>query len=866
MNRTALPYSCMAVGRAASVLLAGLGALTSAAQAQDTTYTTDADFDLGVLLNVNHDAPNSDQLQLGTQDLPFPFVSVANSGNDTVVRIDALTGVVLGEYRTAPNGEAKDPSRATVDLAGNTWVGNRAEDLLGITGSVTKVGVVIGGTRVNAAGVPDANGEFLVGPFEYSTAVDRDGDGRIRTSRGLGDDLDWPAGSDVTGGAGGGPALVQDALDELVLVYQKTTGVPNVRSLSVDAQNDLWVGGYTITPNRFRQLDDVDGSFLGASFDASVLGCGGYGGVVDANGILWSVSPNQRSLLRLDTATMTGACINFTPSTFTPRGVALDAAGNVWVAGGGEVRRLDAAGNETAQFPVAVGGNLHGLVVHPLDQSIFVADFAGGNVLRVDSGTGAVIATIPAGTQPNGVAVDAFGKVWVSCQGSDDVRRIDDASNAVDLVVPLGNGSQPFNPSDMTGSAAYTSTLRVGSWSVVTDGGQTGTLWDNVLWSANVPQGAQLAVSARSAESQAGLTAQAFAPVANGAGIVQVGRFLEVKVDFQKSAVDGSSPVLFDLTVEGDNDAEPPRECVEIDRRRAGSLLLYPEFDNRSGRMTLLTLTHVGDAADVTAEFVYIDGDDCSEFNRTETLTPHDTLTLLTPAHNPQQELGYLYVFAKDRQTGAPVAANVLIGNEIVLDGLDAFEYGVNAVCFQALTAGETDVDGDGLLDLDGVEYTQAPDQVLIPRFFGQLEPQQQAAPGAHRSQLVMIALTGGALFDTTLDFLIYNDNEEVFSAEHTFRCWEKTDLLSISGIFGNGFLQTWTNDDPDEILGASQREAGWFRIEGAQAQSTTTTILNPAFYAVLVERIGPYAVADLPFESCSQPGGVLLPRSLTGE
>ena len=47
-----------------------------------------------------------------------------------------------------------------------------------------------------------------------------------------------------------------------------------------------------------------------ASFDASVLGCGGYGGVVDANGILWSVSPNQRSLLRLDTATMTGGDFN----------------------------------------------------------------------------------------------------------------------------------------------------------------------------------------------------------------------------------------------------------------------------------------------------------------------------------------------------------------------------------------------------------------------------------------------------------------------------------------------------------------------------------------------------------------------------
>ena len=49
-------------------------------------------------------------------------------------------------------------------------------------------------------------------------------------------------------------------------------------------------------------------------------------------------------------------------------------------------------------------------------------------------------------------------------------------------------------------------------------------------------------------------------------------------------------------------------------------------------------------------------------------------------------------------------------------------------------------------------------------------------------------------------------------------------------------------------------------------ASSASTSIPSPAVYAVLVERVGPYAVADLPFELCSQPGGVLLPRSLTGE
>jgi len=42
--------------------------------------------------------------------------------------------------------------------------------------------------------------------------------------------------------------------------------------------------------------------------------------------------------------------------------------------------------------------------------------------------------------------------------------------------------------------------------------------------------------------------------------------------------------------------------------------------------------------------------------------------------------------------------------------------------------------------------------------------------------------------------------------------------------------------------------------------------IQDPAFYAVLVERIGTYGAADLPFELCSQNNGDLLPRSLLGD
>jgi hypothetical protein len=49
-------------------------------------------------------------------------------------------------------------------------------------------------------------------------------------------------------------------------------------------------------------------------------------------------------------------------------------------------------------------------------------------------------------------------------------------------------------------------------------------------------------------------------------------------------------------------------------------------------------------------------------------------------------------------------------------------------------------------------------------------------------------------------------------------------------------------------------------------AASTAVSIADPAFYAVLVERIGSFAAADLPFELCSQDNGDLLPSGVQGD
>ncbi|MCA8980013.1 MAG: hypothetical protein KDC14_08310, partial [Planctomycetes bacterium] len=766
-------------------LAAGCLALTIVGQAfgQGRTFTTDADFDEGVLTQVNHDAPNQDQLQLDLVDGTTSFIGVALSGRGTVVRIDAETGEILGEYATGPQGRPLNPSRCTVDANGNLWAGNRDDDPTGLSGSVVKVGIVIGGTRVDATGTPDPNGGYLAPPFAFSTAVDRDGDGLIRTSMGSGDVLAWPDVTDGAGGAGGGPALVEDAVDEAILVYQRTAATQN-RQISIDGSGQVWVGGYPQSPQQFDVLNPTDGSIL--SNLPLGLNCGGFAGEFDAGGILWSSSFFEDTLLRHDPVGGTVTCI---ATQLEPSGVVVDSTGNVWVAGSSELRRYDSAGTQTGAFPIAGSAGLFAITQHPADGHLWVTSFDTDEVYRVDL-AGSVVATIPVGDQPSGVAIDSNGKVWVTNNASDDAMRIDRATNAVDLTVSLGAGAQPFNPSqDMVGFVSASGLAPIGTWSVVHDGGAANIDWTQVAWSSSELAGSTIAVEARAANSPGALAGQSFVSVANGASTGLNGQLLELNVTFR--TVDGTtSPVLFDLTVDGMPGGNGD-DCVTVDRRTPSSLLLFPEFDSREGILSVFTVTHTDCAGDdVDVEFVYVDGDDCGEFNRTETLTPCDQLTGVVSAHDPNQTRGYMYCFAKDPATGEAISADVLVGQMLILNGFEHFEYSTNAVGFHGLgVEGLTDVNGDGRRDLDGVEYAQAADEFLIPRFLGQTEGFSAAAGRYLRGELVLVDLTGGRDFTTVLDFLVYNDNEEVFSAEHSFECWDRVPLLDISGVFGNQFL-----------------------------------------------------------------------------
>lgn len=258
----------------------------------------------------------------------------------------------------------------------------------------------------------------------------------------------------------------------------------------------------------------------------------------------------------------------------------------------------------------------------------------------------------------------------------------------------------------------------------------------------------------------------------------------------------------------------------------------------------------------------------CTEFDRFHTLTPNDTLSVITAFHNPEQAQGFVVVYAVDA-AGNAISFNNLIGAQMVIDGIERFEYSINPVDFRSSVeaGGATDLDGDDVRDLDGAEYETCPDELLVPRFIGQTgglqNPTAAVDGGYFGGRLILVDLNSGADFDTTVDFLTYNDNEEVFSGEYTFNCWDNPRLLQISGIFGQQFLKDFTDHNDNESVGG--RETGWFRFQGALANSTAATIQDPAIYGVYVERVGGYTAADLPFEVGSRDGHVL-PRSIFGD
>lgn len=592
------------------------------------TYTLNADFQKGRLMGVGYDIV-PDELQLTKESVTLLYLWVPNSNEGTVSKIDTRTGRELGRYRTSPKTgiDEANPSRTTVDLYGNCWVGNRQ------AGTAVKIGLLENGQYV------DRNGNGII-----DTSRDLDGDGNISGS----EILPWGADECV--------------LYEVCLVPGQektyvpgTPGVPYVndlwnpgpRGFGADAKGNVWVGTYG--SRTFYYISGATGEIL-KKIDLSSVNHTSYGALIIAEGALWSAAQDKNHVLRLDPTDDSFRTIAVPHLAY---GINVDKQNHLFVSGwqNSKLSRIDTR-TGTLEWTHEGIYESRGVAVTD-DGDVWVANSAPGTVARW-SNDGVLKTQIPVGATPTGVAVDADGKVWVVNYGDEYVKRINPDTDSIDLAKRIVGGLH-YGYSDMTGILARQNTTRIGSWSVVHNAKVANAPWDRgqISWTSTEHAGTSIKVRARTCNDQVNWSFWRDVPNgATGARLIGLipGKFIEVEA-FLQSDVPTVSPVLQDLTITPGTDfilgelvyfnnfetpPGPEWSDAKTDVTPVGQYKFLGQFQNETVKLTLDKLAqHV--AVNVAFDLYVIgrwDGNDTTQGPDIFDVRLEDGLVLMSATFN----------------------------------------------------------------------------------------------------------------------------------------------------------------------------------------------------------------------------------------
>ncbi|MCV2370938.1 dockerin type I repeat-containing protein [Roseateles oligotrophus] len=531
-----------------------------AATAGSVTYTLDSQFDLGVLQNVNHNAPNNNQLQLNVIGGGFPILWVANAGERTLSKFDttqqaASPGREVARYYTWFSNEAPTnyawsgpaPSRTAVDIDGNAYILNRHFD--------GRSAVLI---KILANGFIDRNGNGVV-----DSSFDANNDGVIQAAemKGMLDTnnngvIDCPASAPFTA------CEIQD--ERIAWAKRVPDGVAAPlrsgqlgRSLCMGTDGNLWVGLYS--DGTYYKVSGVDGHTI--SGPISVPNVSPYGCLIDKDGTLWSASLGSYMGKVTNTQSNSGPYLasSFYHGAYGSNyGIALgkdagDGHTLVYLGGTGySYLRFDSNTNSfsvpAAMFTSSLGVNVDG------SGNILVSKSSGG--ISKFSPTGALIYDRPAqagtASDSRGIMPDANNDIWQIHLGASKISKFKGETEGAVLggtaLGTLPTGNSPYTYSDASGFASANITVQTGTWNVTQDGGASGTLWGTVGWNAVVPAGASVTVKVRIADTQAALQGQSFFDVSNGTPFNTNGRYIETQVRLTASP-QGLTPIVQDVTI-----------------------------------------------------------------------------------------------------------------------------------------------------------------------------------------------------------------------------------------------------------------------------------------------------------------------------
>ncbi len=351
-------------------------------------------------------------LTLDSTKLDLAFIWVANSGQNTVSRLNTEECKETGRYAVCSN-----PSRTSVDLVGNVWVGCRSD------GGVAKIAI------------------------DEALCIDKNGNEIIDTAKDLNDD------GKVNGGE-----VYPKGQDECVLFIVYPGGGCQ-RGLGVDKDNYAWVGEWN--SKKLRRLAPDTGVVV----QEINIPNNPYGLVVDQQGIIWVSGRGGSKLVRVDPETGQSSQYAPTIGCFQPYGINLDYKGRVWIGNcccwhvgyrfDPETQQWAAA--QMQARPRGVAGSSDGTVYIANDQSSKVA------IVDADTAQTTGYMDLGGGRFPIGMAIDFSGYIWAVNQSASSASKVDPETNQVVCEVPVGGS--PYTYSDMTGYALHTFTAPQGNYS-----------------------------------------------------------------------------------------------------------------------------------------------------------------------------------------------------------------------------------------------------------------------------------------------------------------------------------------------------------------------------------------------------------------
>ncbi len=448
------------------------------------------------------------------------LIWIANTGQGTVSKVDTRTFEELARYYTGPAGLLNDPSRTSVGLGGDVYIGNRGQM------SVTKISSL-------GDACPDTNG-----------------DGRITTSHGTTELLPWGDDDCVLWNT---PLL--GGLTRAIAAHVE-------RGPDGELVEYVWAGTYDTS-----EMSKLDGT-TGALLFRVPAPAQPYGFAFDGRQNLWIASLGN-VLGRVDTT----RCVDAASCVVTPcreaggddcvlqsidipdgmYGITVDARQRVWLGGGTSPKRYDPLAPPGTRLRTTLTSIfVHGIAADGIG-NIWGAGMDQG-LVRIDAEDPSRFAIVPAtvGSSPKGVAVDDDGKVWAINQANDDATVVVPGA-AIDeftvwtAVVPVL--VQPYTYSDMTGQQLRIATSLTGYYRHVVDacpGAPEGpTSWRTMTFDADVPDGTSLTIRVRTADTRAALMAQPWVRIAEVPGDVS-----PVEVGAALTAAGVTPGALLEVSVE----------------------------------------------------------------------------------------------------------------------------------------------------------------------------------------------------------------------------------------------------------------------------------------------------------------------------